>query len=631
MYLRNKTATKVDFSSFTENHFREDNSRYWKYVSIYVLIGIIFIFLIVNLFTLQIIDGREYLVIASRTNQSRDVILPPRGIIYDINGRELAINVPSYSLFLNPQEINSDEEDVVINEIALVIGASESELLEQYKEIVYENEEKLSINRVTIQTGIEFSDYIDWIGKLDNLTGVYIETEAMRYYPNAEYFSHILGYTGDPNQDDIDRGIYPRSQVGKIGIEKEYDSILRGVEGIKVSERGVIDERNLTYTPQEAKYGDNIYLTIDYEWQTALTDILAAQIDEVNAFAGASVVINSRTGEVKALVSLPSYNNQLFVRGISQSDYSILINDPETPLMNRVTGLQLPPGSIFKIVGAAAALEEGITTRDRKVLSDRCLELPGEVFFCEADRGYLGHVDIVDSLSKSSNIYFCNMALELNSSRRGIRTQIEYAEMFGIGSRTGIDLSGEQPGSMASPELKRRLWNEPWYLGDECNTIIGQGFVTTTPLQMAVLISAISNGGDVVQPHILLKAEDQAGRTVYSKELETVKKLDLSDKTINIINEGLKRAAGEGTAAMLGNIPGNPIAKTGSAEAGEIIRGEYYSGAHSWVIGCFDYAGENYCMAIIQQWGGRGYRTVPVMRKLINCIYNDFSQNCENI
>lgn len=632
MYLKNNSNKRLDFSNFAQKSFDWNGVNLsWRLVPVYLIIVGVFSFLLFNMFQLQIIEGQDYLLAASRTNQAEEVILPPRGLIYDANGQKLAYNLPSYTLYINPQQVNSSDENDTLKLVAKTFALDYKKIQKAYKEQAYSDEKLVGINRVTIKTGLSFEEYIDAVTTINQLDGVYLEVEPVREYPDAEYYAHILGYIGDPTEADVENGIYSQAQVGKLGIEKQYDQYLRGTPGIEITEKGVIDAREHTFTPLEAKYGDNVYLTIDADWQKKLTDIIANQVDEVGAFAGAGVIINSETGAVKAMVSYPSYDNSLFAQGISGSEYSKLTSDPKTPLLNRAIGLQLPPGSTFKIIGATAGLESGVINESTQFLSDRCMELPGDIKFCEADFAYLGNVDVKDALTKSSNIFFCNVALELNAGRGGIRTLAKYATAYGIGSKTGIDIPGEAAGTMATPELKDRLWGEPWYLGDECNAIIGQGLVTVTPLQMAVTAAAISNEGKVIRPHILDKVVDQTGEIKMTQEPEVLRKLDVSAETFRIIKEGMRSVVEIGTASLMADAQGEPIAKTGSADAAEIIQGTLYEGAHSWVVSCFDYKNENYCAVTMQQWGGRGYKTVPIMKKFINCVYNDFTSSCENV
>lgn len=629
MRLRARKANRIDFIEVDSSGSEERNYR-WRFIPIYFLSLGLIVFLLFNLFNLQIIEGSQNLLLATRINQARSTVVPPRGLIMDAKGRKLAYNIPAYSLNLNPSQIKSEAEEELIGKIAEIIKGNPDELFETYRKKVYNEEgKKLQLTRLTLKADLSFEQQLALVASLESLPGASVSVEAIREYDDAQYFAHILGYVGEPTQRDIENGIYSESIIGKTGVEQYYDEYLRGIEGVQIKEKGILDERERVYTPQEAKYGDNLYLTIDSRWQKKLTDLMNEQSDEVDAFASAGVIMNSSTGEILASVSLPSYDNNLFAKGISYKDYSQLINNPKTPLLNRVVGLQLPPGSIYKIIAAAAGLQEGVINESTKFLSDRCKELPGKIFFCEADSGYLGYVNVKDALSKSSNIFFCEVALKINTDRKGIRTLIDYAQRFGMGQTTGIDLPGEQTGSVPSPGLKQKLLKEPWYTGDECNMVIGQGLVTTTPIQMTVAMAAIANGGNIVKPHVLGKVENQLGKLVFENKTDLVKKLDIDQSVINIIKSALRRTAIEGTAKDLNGVPGNPIAKTGSSDAGEYIQGKYYVGSHSWVMGCFDYQGNNYCYTVMQQWGGRGYKTVPIMKKFINCVYADFADKCE--
>ncbi|KXK26662.1 MAG: Stage V sporulation protein D [candidate division WS6 bacterium OLB20] len=451
MHLRtNPKRNRIDFVGSASAQGRIDFS--WRYVGVYLLILGIFSFLFLNLFSLQIIEGGENLLVATKINQSTSRIVPPRGLIFDAQGNRLAYNLPSYSLFIKPGELEQDREEELLQILAAGMNEPADELLATYRSKAYsEDGKKKQQDRVTLKSNLDFDQYLALSTVVPQQKGAYINVEPEREYPERHYFSHLIGYVGDPTEADVENGIYSESQVGKVGLERSYDSQLRGVEGIEVRERGVLDERERTYTPQEARFGDNLHLTADANWQRYLTDIMQRQLEEVEAFASAGVIMNSRTGEVKAMVSIPSYDNNLFAEGISANDFGALLNDPKTPLLDRTIGLQLPPGSIWKIIGATAGLEEQVVSRNTEFLSNRCMELPGDIKFCEADSGYLGNVNVIEAIEKSSNIYFCNVALEINQKRNGIRTLMDYADRFGLGQKTGIDLPAEQSGTMLHP------------------------------------------------------------------------------------------------------------------------------------------------------------------------------------
>lgn len=603
----------------------------WRSIIVYLILIGAFIYLATGAFELQIVKGGENLLIAKRTNQYRVKTLAPRGIIYSEDGIKLAYNSPSYSLYINTKEIDQSQESDVLLAIANVLQIDSNQFIESSKSYIYdENNNRVESDRITLLRDISYDNYYQILSNIDSLKGVYLNVESLRNYIEPSSFSNILGYVGDPSYSDIEKGIYSESQVGKTGVEGYYDEYLRGSEGLSIIEKEVSSGSFTDYKEYESIPGNNLFLTIDSRWQTKLTEIMIDSANEVKAFGSAGVIVNSSTGEIKALVTVPNYDNNLFAKGISSEEYKKLIENPKKPLFNRPISLQLPPGSVMKVIGAVAGLESGVISENDKKLSDRCMDLPGNITFCEADRGYIGWVNIKEALARSSNIYFCQVMQDLRKGL-GYKYYYDIALNFGLASKTGIDLWGESSGIIPNAEYKLKAINEPWYIGDECNTVIGQGYVTVTPIQMALVSSAIVNGGKVLEPHILNKVVNQEGEIIYDKETKVVRELNVSEKTLDIVIEGLEMGVYAGTAGALKGSEGNPIAKTGSSDAGEWINGVYYNGAHSWIIGCFDYENEKYCFAIMQQWAGRGYKTVPIMKKFINCIYNNFNDSCKNI
>ena len=213
----------------------------------------------------------------------------------------------------------------------------------------------------------------------------------------------------------------------------------------------------------------------------------------------------------------------------------------------------------------------------------------------------------------------------------GYNYYYDIAKTYGVGSSTGLDLVGESAGTLPSAALKKALTGQPWYIGDECNTVIGQGYVTVTPMQMTVAVAAIMNGGKVLKPQLLEKVTDKDGNVVQTMVPQVVRNLNISTKTLEVLQGGLRMGVTAGTAGSLNALGGYIVGKTGSSDAGEWINGKYIAGAHSWVMGCFDYQGSRFCFTVMQQWGGRGYKTVPILKKFINCVDNNFANNCDAI
>ncbi|HRP51558.1 MAG TPA: penicillin-binding transpeptidase domain-containing protein [Candidatus Dojkabacteria bacterium] len=578
---------------------------------------------------MQFLQGRQNLLAATRTSQNISLVLPQRGVIYDANGNILAYNAPTYSVYADKTQIDVENEREIFSKLADLIDSDVEVLLDVYRTELYSIVKEESLIRV--KSGINSDTYFRLIENSDELIGFTIQNDTQRRYSDPEYFSHILGYIGKPAENELSDEIFTVSKVGKLGVEKVYDDYLRGKVGKKIEQKQYLEDIESTFISENKIDGDNLHLTIDSRWQKKLSDIMEESLVQVEGFASAGVIMDSNSGEIKAMVGIPGYDNNLFSDGIKNEQYQKFLEDDKTPLLNRPIALQLPSGSIFKVIGASAGLETGVINRNTIIMSEGCLELSAGIVFCEADKKVLGNLNVVQALSQSSNLFFCKVAMSLNRDADGIYTTLKYAEDYGLGSKTGIDLYGEQVGSLPSPELKKKLFNENWYLGDDCNSMIGQGLLTVTPIQMVVVASAINNGGEVLKPHVLDKVVSQENEIVLESQKEVIRKVSVSETNLDIIKEGMKSAAKEGSGSILRDLNADIIIKTGSADASEVINGKVYSGAHSWIMGCFNHQGSDNCFVVIQQWAGRGYQTVPIIKKFVNCVQTDFSPNCEKI
>ncbi|MBD3279946.1 penicillin-binding protein 2 [Candidatus Dojkabacteria bacterium] len=588
----------------------------WRVLFIVIGAVLMLSFLVVNLFDLQIVSGKENLIRATNISQHKDIIRAPRGVIYDSKGEVLARNIPAFSVYINVGEFDTEDESL-LNKLSDVVRIEKEDIIST---VGRAEEDGKPI--VTIDADLEFDKYIALTERLDQMEGVYTDEVATRQYNSDSGLAHILGYVADINEAEIERTGYDQNaKIGKEGIERQYDDLLRGTDGVEVSKVNLQDkvlEEYVSNTPQE---GSNLYLTVDYDWQKKLYELLQKQIGEAEAFGGVAIIIKSDTGEIKAMTNYPSYDNNLFTKGINADQFSELLNDEQTPLLNRAIGLQLPTGSTFKPMVAAAALEEGVISSSTQYKSG-CVELP-LYKLCEADKAYLGTMTVVEGIGRSSNVFFCKTALALTEKADGIRTLVSYTDQFGIGHQTGIDLPGEQSGSMATPEFKQERMGEPWYLADICNTAIGQGLVTATPIQMVTMVSAVANEGRIYKPHLVGKISDQSGDEIEFVEPEVLSEVDVSRTNFQTIRKGMEYAVNgsRGSATLLRKSPGNPYAKTGSADAAEFRNGKKVEGAHSWAIGGFEYQGENYNFVIHLQEGGRGYKSLPIIKDFVDWLY----------
>ncbi len=612
----------MNFFLDSDYNFKDHEvSSKWKLIFIWLFILFIFSFLLKSLFDLQIIHGEENLIQARNISQTQDIIRASRGVIYDINGNILAKNKPAYSVYVNIEEFKqSENSDLIFDKLSAILNIDENQLKQTYefklKDVVG--------SEVQLFNDISYDQYLQILIKKNELPGILAFEEPIREYPYSYYTSHILGYVGSVNNEEVDEfNLDNNAKIGKEGVERVYDDRLRGQDGTLVKTFISTTDKKQEFVSQYAIDGNNLILSLDINWQKKLYDLLQNQINTTGAFAGVAIVMETKTGNIKAMVNVPSYDDNLFSKGISSTDYANLINDDHTPLLNRAIALQLPVGSIFKPMVAATALQEQVITPQTQFKSG-CVELP-LYKLCEADHVYLGTMTVVEGLGRSSNVFFCKTALALTEKANGIRTLINYTDQFGIGKLTGIDLPGEQPGTMASPELKLERQKEPWYLADICNTAIGQGLVTATPIQMVSVAQIIGNNGDFYKPNLVKEIQDQSGNTVYSYEPKLIRHVNVDERYFEIIKKGMRYSinGNRGSAWLLRGVQGDPYAKTGSADAVEYRNGKKVEGAHSWVMGGFSYNGVDYNFVVHLQEGGRGYKSVPVIRDFINWLYSN--------
>lgn len=422
--------------------------------------------------------------------------------------------------------------------------------------------------------------------------------ESGRIYPSAGGFSHILGYTSLPSEEELKNNsdITGEELIGKDGVEKYYDEKLRGVTGVKLMERdsqGNIISESVQTPP---KNGDNVILTIDSKMQTQLFKTMQAVINERGFEGGAAAIINAENGEIISMVSVPEYDSQILSDGGPAEAISSFINDKNKPFLNRAIAGLYAPGSTVKPFMALAALNEGIISPEKEIISTGSISIPNPFFPNKKtvfkDWKAHGAVDMRRAIAVSSDVYFYEIGGGFeNLKGLGINKINEYAKKFGFGMATGVDLAGEKEGTV--PDQKVKIKNNPddpvWRVGDTYITSIGQGYFLATPIEVALYAAAIANEGIIVRPH-LLKKENQP-------EALAVASVEIPKNYFKIVKEGMRMAVTEGTAQGL-NIPGlNLAVKTGTAEVG----GKKY--VHSWLIGFYPYENPKYAFAIVLEKG----------------------------
>ncbi|HQI92838.1 MAG TPA: penicillin-binding transpeptidase domain-containing protein, partial [Candidatus Dojkabacteria bacterium] len=457
------------------------------------------------------------------------------------------------------------------------------------------------------------------------LPGIYIDNDSQRYYPYKDIISHIIGYTGDVTREDLSssESLSLTDTIGKSGVERWYDKQLRGENGEIAIEVDALGRSvsNQEYIIKEAVSGDSLYLTIDIDIQKKFYNFLKDGVKKANAIGGAGIIEDVETGEIIAMVTYPSYDNNLFVGGISTKNYSKLLKDKNLPLINRAISVQMPPGSTFKSLVAPAALDAGAITKNTIYVSRYGYKFSNGAPFQEFQNHAYGALNVVGGIAQSSNIFFCELIRNWDINKLD-----PYLEKFGIGKYTGIDIPGEAPGRLPSPANKKLLaettspWLEPvWYPeGDSCNSVIGQGITLVTPIQMSNWMAALATEGKLHTPHVAKSFRDEQGE-IETLTFDLLEENMVSKEAFNITKEGMWSAVNgpKRSVGQLANVGVVVAAKTGTAEFGKVNSKGIYEHTHAWVGGFFPYDKPKYSFSVFLEDGGHSSNAVAIMQNMI--------------
>lgn len=496
----------------------------------------------------------------NRLRQSR--IIAPRGIIYDKDGHELVNNLPGYAVVLQKQ---ADYKPETLQRLSALLDIPLAKIQEKIKESANYYEPIMLKNNLSPEMVTSIEEQRRYMPE------VMLSVQPIRNYPYRELAVHALGYVGEVSSYEIENGLFKNvtqgSIVGKTGLEMSYDKYLRGEDGAFMEEVDVAGSVVKHYDSVQPVPGKNLRLTLDYRLQKALEDFTDKHLAYLRssgiasgARAAAVVALDPRSGAVRAMVSRPGYDPNLFVQGISSKDWNKINNDDSYPLNNKVISGEYPPGSTFKIVTGSAAFELNKVRLDEPIYDGGFHPLVPTMG--NAGGEVLGWLTFIKALAMSDNVYFYELGY-----RVGIDNIAKYARIYGFGQPTGIDLEGESKGLVASKQVKRDIWDEDWRLGDTFNAAIGQGFNLTTPIQLAVMLGIVANGGMKYQPYLVDSITNPDGSLFAKPKRAEGKHIDVSQQTIDYMRMGMSATTQEGgTASYFSRLP-KPIAgKTGTAE-----------------------------------------------------------------
>jgi len=534
--------------------------------------------LLIGLWNIQLRCGQKYFLLAEDNRIKLIPIDAPRGIIYDTQKNPLVDNRPCFSVQFIPSELKKHPK--AVSTIAEILNLDVSYVWDKIKK-----NRPMGFSSIELKKEITRQQVAAIEERSLDLPGIYVSVDTVRQYLQGNFLSHVIGYIGQMNKKEYELlsqdGYLLGDMIGKFGIEKSYDKYLQGQKGGKQIEISASGMYKRLLSEKEPIKGNDVILTIDSKIQKVVEEVFQEE-------KGSVIIMDPNNGDVLAMVSKPSFDPNIFVDSEKKEELLKFLDDRKNKIgINRAIGGLYSPGSIFKIIVGLAALQEGVA--DSKTYFD-CkgfMEIAGRKFHCWEEKGH-GLQNIVSALKNSCNVYFFNVGLKL-----GVDKISQYASMFGLGQKTGIELSGEQAGLVPSQSWKRQFLKSKWYSGETANFSIGQGYVLVTPIQLAVVVSAIANGGTLYQPALVRGIVDSTTGEILEPFPNHKKDLKLDPWALSVIKDGMKEVVndlgGSGAKAKIDNI--TVCGKTGTVQVVGRERKEQLGGGvatrnHAWFV-CF--------------------------------------------
>jgi penicillin-binding protein 2 len=558
-----------------------------------------------QLWYLQVLEGGRFLDASDRNRIRIRPIAAPRGILYDRHGIPLVDNRPAFTLSLIPRELPREPaaRDAVLGRLAALLRIPYDELSEAAARVAAD-----ALAPVRLRRGLDLEDMAkveEW--KLE-LPGVIVEVEPQRRYPSSRFAAHLLGYVREASDEQLRQGRHRRGDmVGQSGLERVLDAFLRGRDGGEQIEVDALGRPIRVVRETEPQAGAEVVTTIDRRIQEAAEAAMEGK-------AGAIVVMDPRNGDVLALVSTPAFEIDRFTGTIDREAWLRVVQDQDHPLLNRTIQTQYAPGSLFKIVVAAAGLQEGVLTPSDRVFSTGEFRVGSRVFKDWKQGGH-GWVDTRRAIAQSCNVFFYQAGLRI-----GGETIARYARAFGLGQPTGIDLPGEKLGLIPGP--RRRRGREHWQPGDVVNMSIGQGRVLVTPMQVARLMAAVANGGVLWKPRLVQRIERPERGVVWSDGGEVMGRVEIAPAVWAFLRDALWAVVNDGGTGGGARIPGLDVAgKTGTAQTianSRADRGE----DHAWFAAFAPARDPEVVVVVLVERGGKGGQVAaPLARKVLDAIF----------
>jgi penicillin-binding protein 2 len=574
-------------------------------------LGAIAMFFLVlsRLWYLQMIDT-ENLLDQSESNRLRFVpVAAPRGAILDRNGKVLVSNTPSFSVAVIPKDVK--DKDALVGNLSRYLNLDRKEIADKWSK----GQGRAKYYPLVVASGIT-RDQMEFLEENRlALSGVNIEMKPIRAYKNGLLAAHLLGYLGEVSEDELNSDRYKEynagDYTGKSGIEKSWENYLHGTDGgrqIEVDARGrflrTVDESG-------SVVGNSVMLTIDLEMQRIVEEALGER-------AGAAVAMDVNNGEILAFASSPNFDPALFTGRMPPDKWKEYLQDQRHPLENKALKGMYPPGSTFKIITAIAGLEEGLINEHSSVECPGYYKFGNATFKCWDKKGH-GHVELRKALRESCDVYFYKLA-----ERLGVNRIAKYAKRFGLGAPLGVGLDNEKGGVIPTEQWKLKRFGKKWYQGETLSVGIGQGYVLTTPLQLASMIATVANEGTVYQPHLVKRIVDSEGKVLKEFGAQVTGKTGIKPETYHLVKEGLFAVVNEphGTGAMARLSEVKVAGKTGSSQVVKLRDSKgnvpYQFRDHALFVAFAPYEKPEIAIAVIVEHGEHGgSAAAPIAGKML--------------
>ncbi|TSC53845.1 MAG: penicillin-binding protein 2 [Parcubacteria group bacterium LiPW_39] len=612
-------ATK---SSELENQRLEVHIKPGIFKAFFYLMLAVFLVLAGYSAYLQIIKGSYYQDLAEHNRLRSVPIFAPRGIIYDRSLKQLVHNVPVFNLVLTLPDLprSAAAREAVIKKAAEIIGVPPPEIFDKLENI----DLKLTPTMI-VGENLNHEVLLLLESKIEQLPGFRIEKNIVRQYADASYFSHLLGYLGKLGKDDIKNNpdYFLTEKIGKNGLEFFYEKILRGRPGEQLIETDSRGQRKNPIAQNQPQDGQGLVLTIDSELQKNLYDSLARILRGMNLKKAAALALNPQTGGILALISFPSFDNNIFAKELSPDEYAKLAEDPLHPFLNRAIAGRYAPGSTVKPLIGAAALQEKVVTPSTTINDTGELTVINQynpqIVHRYPDWKVHGIVNIYSAIAQSCNVYFYTIGGGYgNINGLGVERLKNYFKLFGFGSILGIDLSGEARGLVPDSQWKQNVKDEQWYIGDTYHVSIGQGDLLVTPLQLAVATAAIVNGGKIIQPHLIDKIVDSDKNVIKTIEPKIIQQGFIDEANFAIIKKAMRQTVTDGSAFLLNDLSFAVGAKTGTAQ----VAGQ--RNPNAWVTVFAPYDNPEMVLVVLVENAGEGSQVaVPVIKEVLQKYYSN--------